>query len=206
MDNETLDTLMACHECDLLVKRVPLEPDQHAHCPRCDALLHLGRRDPINRTLVVSLSGLLLVYPAYFLPLMEMGALGLASDTSIFDSVVPLLNAEYWIPALSLFLFAIFFPVMLLVLGFWVSLHLYFEIYPRYLKPLLRLFEGIIDWVMPEVYVIGIIVALVKLLDDFTVIIGTGLISFCILMFCSLMVTTTVCKNLFWRVLQHANS
>jgi paraquat-inducible protein A len=135
---------------------------------------------------------------------MEMGALGLASQTSIFESVLPLLNAAYWIPALSLLLFAIVFPVLLLILGFWISVHLYFGIYPAYLIPSMRLFEGLIDWVMPEVYVIGIIVALVKLLDDFTVVIGAGLVSFCVLMFCSLLVTTTVCKNLFWRTLQHA--
>ena len=204
MEDKSLDTLMACHDCDLLVERVPLEPNQHAHCPRCNALLHLGRKDPINRTLIVSLSGLLMIYPAYFLPLMEMGTLGLASQTSIIGSVVPLLNDTYWIPALSLLLFAIIFPILLLVLGFWVSLHLYLNQYPSYLVPMLRLFEWLIGWVMPEVYVIGIIVSLVKLLDDFEVIVGTGLISFCILMFCSLLVTTTVCKNLFWRTLQNA--
>ncbi len=205
METKTLDSLMACHECDLLVERVPLEPNQHAHCPRCNALLHLGRKDPINRTLIVSLSGLLMIYPAYFLPLMQMGTLGFASETSIMGTVVPLLDEVYWIPAVSLLLFAILFPVMLLGLAFWISLNLYLNQYPAYLKPMLRLFEWLIDWVMPEVYVIGIIVSLVKLLDDFEVIIGTGLISFSILMICCLLVTTTVCKNLFWRTLQDAN-
>lgn len=204
METKDLDSLMACHECDLLVERVSLEPNQHAHCPRCNALLHVGRKDPIMRTLIVSLSGLLLIYPAYFLPLMEMSALGLSSETSIIETVVPLLNATYWIPAIALLLFAIVFPVMLLGLGFWVSVHLYMQQFPAYLIPMLRLFEWLIRWVMPEVYVIGIIVSLVKLLDDFSVIVGTGLISFCVLMFCSLLVTTTVCKNLFWRTLQYA--
>ena len=204
MDTKTLDSLMACHECDLLVERVSLKPNQHAHCPRCNALLHVGHKDPIMRTLIVSLSGLLLIYPAYFLPLMEMSALGLASETSIIETVVPLLNATYWIPAVALLLFAIVFPVLLLGLGFWVSVHQYMQQFPSYLIPMLRMFEWLIRWVMPEVYVIGIIVSLVKLLDDFSVIVGTGLISFCVLMFCSLLVTTTVCKNLFWRTLQYA--
>ncbi|MEL0037005.1 MAG: paraquat-inducible protein A [Gammaproteobacteria bacterium] len=204
MDSKSLDSLMACHECDLLVERISLEPRQHAHCPRCNALLHVGRKDPILTTLIVSLSGLLLIYPAYFLPLMEMGALGLANDTSIIETVIPLLNASFWIPAVALLLFAIVFPVLILALGFWVSVHLYMQELPKYLIPMLRLFEWLIRWVMPEVYVIGIIVALVKLLDDFSVIVGTGLVSFCVMMFCSLLVTTTVSRNLFWRALQHA--
>ena len=204
MENQSLDSLMACHECDLLVQRVTLEPNQHAHCPRCNALLHLSRKDPIVRTLIVSLSGLLMIYPAYFLPLMEMGTLGLTSETSIIETVIPLLNSTYLIPAISLLLFTIIFPVLLLGLGFWISAHLYIKQYPSYLVPMLRLFEWLIRWVMPEVYVIGIIVSLVKLLDDFSVIVGTGFISFCILMFCSILVTTTVCKNLFWKTLHHA--
>lgn len=204
MDSKDLDSLIACHECDLLVERVTLQPNQHAHCPRCNALLHVGRKDPVVRTFIVSLSGLLLVYPAYFLPLMEMSALGLANQTSIIETVIPLLNATYVIPALALTLFAIIFPVLLLALGFGISVHILMQQFPSYLIPMLRLFEWLIRWVMPEVYVIGILVSLVKLLDDFSVIVGTGLVSFCVLMFCSLLVTTTVCKNLFWRTLQNA--
>ena len=205
MEGKQLDSLVACHECDLLVERIQLDADQHAHCPRCNALLYLGKKDPIKRTLVVSISGLLMVYPAYFLPLMEMEALGISSRTSIINTVMPLVNDTYWIAALSLFLFAILFPVLLLALSFWIALHLMLKQYPPYLIPMQRVFQGLIDWGMPEVYVLGIIVSLVKLLDDFTVIIGTGLFSFCIMMFCSLLVTTTVSKQLFWDTLGRAN-
>lgn len=206
MQNRSLDSLTACHECDLLVERIDLEASQHAHCPRCNALLYLGRRDPINRTLAVSISGLLMAYPAYFFPLMEMEALGISNATSIIQTVEPMMHGPYWIAAFSLLLFAIVFPVLLLVLAFIVALHMRLEIYPDYLIPLQRLFQGLIDWGMPEVYVLGVIVSLVKLLDDFQVVVDMGLFSFCILMFCSLLVTTTVSKQLFWDSLRRERS
>ncbi len=194
METTALDNLTACRECDLLVERIPLELDQHARCPRCNALLFVGRKNPVNKTLLVSMSGLLVVYPAYFLPLMEMGTLGLSSSTSIIETVQPMMTGVYWLPAISLFFFAILFPVLLLLLSFWISLHIRIGRFPGYLSALQRFFQGLTTWGMPEVYVLGIIVSLVKLLDDFAVIIGPGLFSFVVVMFCSLLVTTTVSR------------
>lgn len=202
MEATALDNLTACRECDLLVERIPLELEQHAHCPRCNALLYIGRRNPVNKTLMVSMSGLLMVYPAYFLPLMEMGTLGLYSSTSIIETMAPMMNGVYWIPAISLFLFAVLFPVMLLFLAFWIALHIKLKKFPRYLTPMLRLFQSLTSWGMPEVYVLGIIVSLVKLLDDFAVIVEPGLFSFVVMMFCSLLVTTTVSRLYFWEAIE----
>ena len=206
MQTTTLDNLTACRECDLLVERIPLDIEQQAHCPRCNALLFVGRKNPVNKTLLVSMSGLLMVYPAYFLPLMEMGTLGLYSSTSIMATVLPMMTGVYWIPAISLFLFAILFPVLLLALAFWISLHIRIGKCPHYLSRLQRVFQSLVSWGMPEVYVLGIIVSLVKLLDDFAVVVGPGLFSFVVMMFCSLLVTTTVSRLYFWEAIERGRA
>ncbi|MBT8449665.1 MAG: paraquat-inducible protein A [Gammaproteobacteria bacterium] len=206
MEATALDNLTACRECDLLVERIPLELEQHAHCPRCNALLYAGRKNPVNKTLLVSMSGLLMVYPAYFLPLMEMGTLGLYSSTSIIETVTPMMTGVYWLPAISLFLFAILFPALLLILAFWISLHIRIGRFPRYLSVMQRFFQALVSWGMPEVYVLGIIVSLVKLLDDFAVVVGPGLFSFVVMMFCSLLVTTTVSRLYFWEAIEHGRT
>ena len=59
---------------------------------------------------------------------------------------------------------------------------------------------------MPEVYVLGLLVAFVKLLDDFTVTLGPGMISFTLMMICSLMVTTTVSRHYFWEKIADDNT
>ncbi|MCP4413806.1 MAG: paraquat-inducible protein A, partial [Gammaproteobacteria bacterium] len=46
---------------------------------------------------------------------------------------------------------------------------------------------------------LGIIVSVVKLLDDFTVTLEAGAISFTLMMFCTVLVTTTVSRNYFWE-------
>lgn len=206
MDNDELDKLTACHDCDLLLERIPLVENQQAHCPRCNSLLYQGRRDHINKTLVASASGLLMVVPAYFLPMMNMGALGINNSASVLTSIPPMMNSSFWIAGVGLLLFAVLFPIFILSISFWIALHLRLQLFPSYLIVLQKSFQGMVRWGMPEVYVLGLLVSFVKLLDDFTVSLGTGMICFILMMFCSLLVTTTVSHHYFWEQLHHARS
>ncbi len=199
LDIDNLDKLSACPDCDLLVERIPLVDHQQAHCPRCNRLLYQGRSDPVTKTLIVSATGLLMVFPAYFLPVMDMGTLGITNATSIIETVAPMMTTSYWIAGLSLLLFAILFPILILGLSFWISFHLRLKLYPRYLPTLQIIFQRLVRWMMSEVYVLGIIVSLVKLLDNFTVTLEAGAISFTLMMFCTVLVTTTVSRNYFWE-------
>jgi len=198
-DIDNLDKLTACPDCDLLVERVPLVDQQKAHCPRCNCLLYQGRSDHVIKTLIVSGTGLLMIFPAYFLPVMDMGALGITNTTSVIESVAPMMTTSFWIAGVSLLLFAIIFPVLILGLSFWISFHLRLNLYPHYLPALQKLFQRLVRWMMSEVYVLGIIVSLVKLLDDFSVTIEAGAISFTLMMFCTVLVTTTVSRKYFWE-------
>jgi len=201
MDN--LDNLTACPDCDLLVERIKLVEHQQAHCPRCNCILYQGRSDSNTKTLMVSASGLLMIFPAYFLPVMTMGALGLNNTTSVIDSIPPMMTSSFWIAGTSLMLFTVLFPILILGLSFWISLHLRLKLYPAYLKTMQKLFQRLVRWGMPEVYVLAILVSLIKLRDDFVVSAGTGLISFILVMFCSLLVTTTVSRQYFWETLRY---
>ena len=147
-----------------------------------------------------------MVFPAYFLPVMNMGALGINNSASVLASIPPMMTSSLWIAGVGLLLFAVLFPVLILGISFWISLHIRLQLYPGYLKGLQRIFQRLVRWGMPEVYVLGILVSLVKLLDDFTVTIDSGMISFTLMMFCSLLVTTTVSRQNFWEALRHAES
>jgi len=206
MDNQELDKLTACSECDLLIERITLVENQQAHCPRCNSLLYQGRANHINKTLLVSASGLAMVFPAYFLPMMNMSALGISNSASVISSIPPMMNSSFWVAGMGLLLFAVIFPIMILAITFWIAIHLKLDRFPNYLSNLQKLYQRLVRWGMPEVYVLGLLVSFVKLLDDFTVELGSGMISFILLMFCSIMVTTTVSRNYFWERLHHVQA
>jgi|SRR5262245_6683224 len=48
-------SLIACHECDLLQREVPLAPGGAARCPRCGAVLYRNTPDGLDRTLAYTL-------------------------------------------------------------------------------------------------------------------------------------------------------
>ena len=206
MDINPLDKLVACRECDLLIERINLAGTQQAHCPRCNSLLYQGKQDHLNKTLVISGSGLLMVLPAYFMPMMNVAVLGKSNAVSVFESIPPMMNTSFWIAGVGLILFAMVFPILILSISFFISLHLKLNRCPVYLCEFQKLFQRLIHWSMSEVYFLGVLVALIKLLDDFTVIIGPGLYCFVLMMFCSLLVTTTVSRQYFWETLYHAKS
>ncbi|MFP3409671.1 paraquat-inducible protein A, partial [Pseudomonas sp. SIMBA_065] len=66
-----LDELVACHECDLLLRKPVLQCDEKAECPRCGYELYAHRHNVVNRSLALVLTALLLFVPANFLPIMQ---------------------------------------------------------------------------------------------------------------------------------------
>ena len=206
MDNDALDKLIACRACDLLIEQIPLIESQQAHCPRCNNLLYQGRRNHLNKTLIVSTSGLMMIVPAYFLPMMEMEALGIHNSASVLSSIPTMMTSSYWIAGIGLLLFVVIFPIMILGISFWITLHLRLELYPDNLKFLQKLYQRMVPWGMPEVYILGLLVAFIKLLDSFTVSLGVGMFCFILLMFSVLLVTTTVSQHYFWDTIHNAKS
>ncbi len=64
-----LEELVACHECDLLMRREPLGPGEKANCPRCGFELAAHRHQWKRRCFALVLTALFLYIPANFLPI-----------------------------------------------------------------------------------------------------------------------------------------
>jgi uncharacterized paraquat-inducible protein A len=69
----------ACHACDLLVYNTDVSPGEKAICPRCGTVIEAPKRNTLDRTLVLVLSGLVLFIPAVCLPVLSMTILGKTS-------------------------------------------------------------------------------------------------------------------------------
>ena len=89
-----LSDLVACHECDLLMRKPQLAHGEKAECPRCGYELYAHRHDVVNRSLALVLAALLLFVPANFLPIMQLHLLGQTSDDTVWSGVVGLYNSQ----------------------------------------------------------------------------------------------------------------
>lgn len=197
---------LACPECDLLLHDGSSVVGEKVHCPRCHYLLHRPRANSIARTFALSLAGLCLLLPANLLPIVGVKILGSSHDGTLLSGAVTLFNEGMWGVAILVFLSSILFPVLSVVLSLLISGHLYFNRQNRYLSQWLRTLQHIEEWAMLEVYLLGIIVACVKLASMAELKFGLGLTAFVLL----LLVTVTLASNfdstLFWQQIERLNA
>ena len=153
-----------CHTCDLLVARP--QPGQRWACPRCGSAMH-GMRlpDSISRTWALLGSAALLLVPANLYPVMTVIRFGQGEPNTILSGVVHLAEDGAW-PLAALVFFASFVvPIskigalgLLLVT---VQRNSAWRVRDRTL--LYRVTEAVGAWSMIDIFLVGILVALVRM-------------------------------------------
>lgn len=169
---------IACHECDALLTSVALPPGKKLVCPRCNCTLRKPVRDPVNRGLALSLTSLTLMVPAFFMPIMTFNMLGLDTVDTMVKGVVHLVQAGFWWMALLVLFCSILAPMLENLLVLLICLLAQARRYGSVLITLLKFQSRIRKWAMLEVYMLGILVAYVKMIDSGQVHMGVGMICF----------------------------
>jgi len=163
---------IACHICDALWSRPQLDHVGRAVCLRCGSTLLNDRFHSVERTVALTLAGLILFIVAIFFPFLHLERAGVSNRISIIDAVYVLwLNRMYALSVASA-LFILVFPLFQLVVFFTLSLLQLRRRPLNYFHALaLRFTYRIAPWSMAEIFMIGVIVSLVKVgeLADITV-------------------------------------
>lgn len=169
---------IACHECDALLADVALPAGKKLVCPRCNCTLRKPVRDPVNRGLALSLTSLTLMVPAFFMPIMTFNMLGLDTVDTMVKGVLHLFQAGFWWMALLVLFCSILAPMLENLLVLLICLLSQARRYGGLLITLLKVQSRIRRWAMLEVYMLGILVAYVKMIDSGQVHMGIGMICF----------------------------
>ncbi len=178
------DSLTLCHECDLLQRNPPLPEGGSLHCIRCGHLLHKHRPDSVNRTLALTLAGLVLFIVANSYPFLSFDMQGQVTQTTLFTGVKDLTEQGKGEVAAVVFFTSILAPglQLLLLLIVLLPLKLGGRLPPGF-PTLFRWFKTLVPWGMMDVFMIGILVSVVKLTDMATIVPGTSLFAFVVLIF-----------------------
>jgi len=198
------DPYVACHHCDVLAPKPELAEGQIAKCRRCGGFLFERKVNSINRTFATSLTGLLLLFPAIYFPLFGVSTIGLFNQASLIDCIAILIANDFYLVAMSVFIFTIAVPTIRLLAAFYIAYCLKFNYIKPYLMQFFRSYHHLHNWAMLQVFLLGIIVSIYKLLDSSELNFGIGLFSFGALLFCSTMVSVTLDQHYVWEKLERA--
>lgn len=171
--------LVACLECDLLHRQVPLQSGGEAHCTRCGALLYRrASPDSNQRALALALTACILFAIANIYPIVGLEIQGSHTSSTLFGAVKSLWEEGARTVAALVFITTIFVPAAELIGLTWVLVALRRGERGWGAVPMLHFIESVKPWGMVEVFVLGVLVSLVKLAHVASIEPGVALFSF----------------------------
>ena len=155
--------LIACVSCDALYRAVVLEPGSVAECPRCGEQLYRKVKFTLDDTLALAIGALLLFILANLFPIMTFELSGRQQSNHLISGVLDLYREGF--PGLAGWVFttSIFLPFCYLIGLLYVLLPIRFGQFPPGVIGILKLIDRLPAWAMLDVYVVGTLVAYVKL-------------------------------------------
>ncbi|MDH4582533.1 paraquat-inducible protein A [Pseudomonas sp. BN415] len=197
-----LHDLIACHECDLLMRRPDLDEEQKACCPRCGYELMVHRSKMERRAMALVLTALLLFVPANFLPIMKLNLLGQTTHDTVWTGVVGLYNTGMEAVAVLVFLCSMVIPLIKLLCQLTVLVCIKTRRALGLGLLFYRLYHHLREWGMLEVYLMGILVSIVKLIDLADLHLGIGLVCFIGLLLSQVWLEVTMSPHQVWDALE----
>jgi paraquat-inducible protein A len=155
--------LIACHECDLLQREIQLPPGGVALCAQCGATLYRTESRSVDYTLALTLTAAVVFILANAYPIIGLQIQSTRNDTSLISAVHTLWSQGMWIVALLVLFTTFLVPLFELGVMIHILLALKLNRKPAGFNTIMRIMQHFNPWGMVEVFIIGIIVALVKL-------------------------------------------
>ena len=192
------ERLIACLDCDLLHEITDILPGQDAVCTRCGFVLYQHKYDSLNRTLALVITGLICFIPANVYPILSLRVLGISKPYTLFDGVVELIANELWFAAFIVLISSIFMPLVNLLLLSYMLIPLKLNVVPGGGPWAFRMHHLLEEWGMLEIYMLGILLAIIKLKDIGDLEPGIGLYSFIVLMVVNILAAISFDPRIVW--------
>jgi paraquat-inducible protein A len=202
MDDQTATAqgLQGCPVCTLV------RPIDVAHCPRCGTHGHAvdlsgsAWTDSMQKTWAWLITSVILYIPANFLPIMSTQKWGRISDNTILGGVVMLWHHGSYPIAIVIFVASVFVPLGKIAVLVWLCLSIQFR-WRTALKHKTRMYrmtEIVGRWSMVDVFVVGILVALIQLDSIMTILPGPAALAFAGMVVTTMLAAISFDPRLLW--------
>jgi len=194
-----LPDLIACEGCDAVYQKAKLDIGEIAFCLRCGTELERNPGRQRERILPLTVAALIMFIVANTFPIIEIELQGQSSQTTLFGAVLALSSEGMSPVALLVLTTTILSPLMQLLFLLYLLVPLARGVRPHGFSWLVRALQTLRPWGMIEVFLLGVLVAVVKLSKTATVLPGIALWAFAAL---TVLLTAVISFNprYFWRI------
>lgn len=170
--------VVICEGCDAVYPKTPLARGETARCTRCGTVLEAFVGDTYKRILPLVVAGLLMFAVANMFPIVSIVLAGQPSATTLVGAVLALANEGMAEIAFLVLATTLLFPLLQLLILLYLLVPQPRQRQPHGFAWLLRALQSLQPWGMVEVFLLGILVAIVKLSSSAEVIVGLALGAF----------------------------
>ena len=175
--------IVCCHECDELVAISHPYKEGRFKCPQCGSLLFRHKSGMIEKMYALSIAALILFCVTNYFPFLSFEVASNVAEANFFTSVIYLSKDGEYILSLAILMTTIVIPLMRIILFLILFAPLYHRYIPSYAINVMKILEYSTPWGMLDVFLIGVLVSLVKLIKMGSIIVGTSLWAFGVLVF-----------------------
>lgn len=175
---EKAPSLIVCEHCDTVYRRRPLARGEVARCTVCGAVLERHQWLGVDGQFALILAAFIVFVIANVSPIVTLGLSGMLADTTLWGAVIAMWQDDAQVVAVLTALTLFFFPLSQILLFGWV---LWFARQGRRAPGFREAMSALVrvkPWSMIEVFMLGVLVAVVKAHTYFDVIPGAGIWAF----------------------------
>lgn len=172
------DGLIACPECDLLLHVRDAPAGSAANCPRCGCTLYRGGHWGLDHAIALHVTALVLFTMANSFHFITFKLEGRENSSTLISGVFEFARQDLWLLAFVVFCASIAFPLVKILSTLYVIVPIRLGRRPPRGGRVFRFVEFLSPWAMMEVFLLGVIVAYVKLIDLATLDLGPAIFSF----------------------------
>lgn len=166
--------LVACEHCDSVYPRRTLAAGEVARCSRCDAVLQRANPLDVNQWLALTLTTAVVFLIANACPVVRISLNGMRREATLWEFAWALAQGAVAPLALVAALVIILVPLAQISLLSWVLIHARVGQRAPGFAWSLRTLALLRPWSMVEVCILGILVAIIKLISLVEVTLGAG--------------------------------
>ena len=170
-----MNPILICRDCDTVHRAIPLSKGDAALCRRCDAVLarHLGAN--VDSGLALVCAAAIFFAIANLTPILSIDIGGIETKANVWFAVRSLEHGWISVAALGLAFTTFLVPAVQIALLFWVLVFARAGYRSPGFGPIMRLLHHMRPWSMTEVFLLGALVAIVKLANWVPIAAGAGI-------------------------------
>jgi paraquat-inducible protein A len=192
-------SVIVCHACDLAHRLDGIAPATRVRCVRCRAELYRTSAAGVDTAIAFAVAGLVLFIIANLYPLVIFKVNGTTRTATLTGAALGLYDQGYATLAVLVIFTAVLVPLTQILSFLYVLVPVRLGLRAPAQETVFRVLAALRPWGMTEVFVLGAIVALVKLSSEAEVAPRIALIAYGFLMFMLAAIASVTPTEQIWQ-------